>query len=153
LREGWGLGLFSMTWFRWLGTTLISFQHLPRPHLLPLLFPKSLPSTSILTFPRTTFLFQPASFPFPSKIDCVYLYYCSCPATAVTKPVESPLWLLQTAIVLLTKVTAHDFRKASPEVSAERASQPGYGDRLLRRCMVCRADRIHHRTGASVLQF
>src|SRR6266853_2394825 len=67
-REGWSLGLLSMTWFRWLGTTLISFQHLPRPHLLPLLSPKALSSTWILTFSRTTSLFEPVSFPFPSKI-------------------------------------------------------------------------------------
>ena len=91
-----------------------------------------------LTFPQTTFLFQPASFPFPSKSDCVYLYYCSCPATAVTKPLSIPLVVAPDRCSLLTKVTDRHFRKASPEVPSGESEPTGIWRQMACCCMSAR---------------
>jgi hypothetical protein len=67
LRRGWGLELLSMTWFRWLGITLISSQHLPSFYLLPR-SSKSLPSASSKLSLRLFFSSNQQASPFQARL-------------------------------------------------------------------------------------
>ena len=79
-----------MTWFRWLGTTLISSSHLPSSYLLPC-SSKSLPSVSSKLSYRLLSSSNQQAFPFQAR---VIVFICTTVVArnrAVTKPLSIPL--------------------------------------------------------------
>jgi hypothetical protein len=61
------------------------------------------------------------------------LYYCSCPCRC-DGAAFNPACGSSRPLSFVNKVTDRRCKRASPEVSARRASQPGYGDWMVCRC-------------------
>ena len=151
MREGTSLGLLSMTWFRWLGITLISFQHLPRPHLLPLLFPKSLPSVSS-NFPSDCFsLLTSKLSPFQARLIVFICTTVVAPPHPCDEAALMPIVITPDRYSFVNKLTDSYFRRHRGK--SQQGERTNRGMATEWSAAIWSADRIHTGLGASVLQF